>query len=381
MVNKSAEIHIYTDGSYTKHKTFGNPASWAAVIVKPHENPQAISGAEMNMPDSGSLEILAVIKALSSLDPSQTVILHTDHQELARLIDGYGKKTQAYKIKTKEDYIDDSNRRITRNRDLFPALFELLDQHHVIVHHIKGHGTNSTEHNMYNNMAHAEAANARENAIKELELQLKLRRAARLGNGKDLPSVEIHTDGSKKGKLGNWGAIIIHDADRENAQTLSGIPYEAIDNGSSEVTAVVESIRSLQEPCLVTIYTDRKDLRTLINEYSRGTSDERNRIRTDHKINKNNTRITRDRDRVQALFEELDHHIVTAQWERSHTPENTHNHAADRAAANGVREPTIPRVLLKDRSSIRDNDSPRQHNWETRARPFNTGSKSGRGYR
>lgn len=70
----------------------------------------------------------------------------------------------------------------------------------------------------------------------------------------DLKTVTIYTDGAavpNPGKAG-WAAILLYGA---VCKELSGpIPYGT--NNQAELTAAIEGIRALKQPCLVTVISD-----------------------------------------------------------------------------------------------------------------------------
>ncbi len=71
-----------------------------------------------------------------------------------------------------------------------------------------------------------------------------------------MKSVEIYTDGACSGNPGpgGWGAILRFGA---HEKELSGGERETTNN-RMELTAVIEGLSALKEPCLVTLTTDSK---------------------------------------------------------------------------------------------------------------------------
>jgi ribonuclease HI len=67
-------------------------------------------------------------------------------------------------------------------------------------------------------------------------------------------SVKIYTDGACSGNpgKGGWGAVIIHG---QTEIPISGYD-EYTTNNKMELTAVIEALSSLQEPCEVELYSD-----------------------------------------------------------------------------------------------------------------------------
>jgi ribonuclease HI len=68
--------------------------------------------------------------------------------------------------------------------------------------------------------------------------------------------VEIYTDGACKGNpgRGGWGAILIC---MDRKKILNG-SKELSTNNEMELTAVVEALSSIKNPCEITLYTDSK---------------------------------------------------------------------------------------------------------------------------
>lgn len=71
-----------------------------------------------------------------------------------------------------------------------------------------------------------------------------------------MKKVEIYTDGSckKNPGPGGWGAVLVYG---ERELELSG-GQEDTTNNRMELTAVIEALKRLREPCQVTLTTDSK---------------------------------------------------------------------------------------------------------------------------
>lgn len=69
-----------------------------------------------------------------------------------------------------------------------------------------------------------------------------------------MKKVEIYTDGACLGNpgAGGYGAILRY---KDNNKEISG-GYENTTNNRMEITAVIEALKLLKEPCNVTIYSD-----------------------------------------------------------------------------------------------------------------------------
>ena len=69
-----------------------------------------------------------------------------------------------------------------------------------------------------------------------------------------MKQVTLYTDGACSGNpgKGGWGAVLIY---KNIQKEFSG--YEEITtNNRMELTAVIEGLKKLKEPCIVTVYTD-----------------------------------------------------------------------------------------------------------------------------
>ena len=71
-----------------------------------------------------------------------------------------------------------------------------------------------------------------------------------------MKQVEIYTDGACSGNPGpgGWGAVLKYGA---HERELSGGEARTTDN-RMELTAVIEALRLLKEPCVVELYSDSK---------------------------------------------------------------------------------------------------------------------------
>ena len=71
-----------------------------------------------------------------------------------------------------------------------------------------------------------------------------------------MKTVAIYTDGACSGNPGpgGWGAILEYNG---HERTLSGGAPETTNN-RMELTAVIEALKKLKEPCVVELYSDSK---------------------------------------------------------------------------------------------------------------------------
>lgn len=71
-----------------------------------------------------------------------------------------------------------------------------------------------------------------------------------------MKKAEIYTDGACSGNpgKGGWGAVLVY---KNNEKEISGYD-ESTTNNRMELTAVIEALSSLKEPCEVLLTTDSK---------------------------------------------------------------------------------------------------------------------------
>lgn len=79
-----------------------------------------------------------------------------------------------------------------------------------------------------------------------------------------MKKIEIYTDGACSGNpgKGGWGAILVYG---KNEKELCGGAKETTNN-RMELTAVIEALSALKEPCEVTLATDSKYVCDAINK-------------------------------------------------------------------------------------------------------------------
>ena len=80
-----------------------------------------------------------------------------------------------------------------------------------------------------------------------------------------MKNVELYTDGACRGNpgRGGWGAILVYG---KYEKELSGGERETTNN-RMELTAAIEGLAALREPCEVTLYSDSK---YLIDAFTQG---------------------------------------------------------------------------------------------------------------
>src|SRR3954453_4996626 len=83
-----------------------------------------------------------------------------------------------------------------------------------------------------------------------------------------LPLVHIYCDGacSPNPGIGGWGSILISPVHGNARRELSGGEPETTNN-RMELTAAIQALRALKQPCVVELYTDSQYLKRGINDW------------------------------------------------------------------------------------------------------------------
>lgn len=137
-----------------------------------------------------------------------------------------------------------------------------------------------------------------------------------------MKEIEIYTDGACSGNPGpgGWGAILMYKGVEKE---LSGGERETTNN-RMELTAVIEALKALKEPCLVQLYSDSK---YVIDALSKGWArswQKKNWIKSDKKPALNV-------DLWEVLLGLCDVHEVTCHWVKGHA-DNKFNARCDEMA-------------------------------------------------
>lgn len=136
--------------------------------------------------------------------------------------------------------------------------------------------------------------------------------------------VDIYTDGACSGNpgMGGWGAILVYNG-RE--KEICGSEAQTTNN-RMELTAVIEALKALKEPCAVTLTTDSKYVCDAINQewvYNW----KRNGWRKPDKKPALNV------DLWEKLLALLEKHSVKFVWVKGHNG-NPYNERCDKLAVN-----------------------------------------------
>jgi ribonuclease HI len=141
-----------------------------------------------------------------------------------------------------------------------------------------------------------------------------------------MKKVEMFTDGACSGNPGpgGWGAILRY---KTVEKKLSGYSPSTTNN-RMELTAVVEGLRAMKEPCHLTIYTDSRYLKDGITAWI-------------HKWKRNGWRTStktpvKNQDLWEALDEAAQKHTIEWRWIRGHAG-HPENERADQLARDAIR--------------------------------------------
>ena len=129
-----------------------------------------------------------------------------------------------------------------------------------------------------------------------------------------MKEVEIFTDGACSGNPGpgGWGCLLRY---RGQEKTLSGGNPQTTNN-RMELTAVIEGLKHLKEPCVIHLSTDSKYVMDGVTQYLE------NWIQNGWK--KSNKKPVLNTDLWQELVQELERHKINWNWVKGHAghPEN-----------------------------------------------------------
>lgn len=159
------------------------------------------------------------------------------------------------------------------------------------------------------------------------------------------PHIEIYTDGGcdPNPGPGGWGAILLHP--HQTKELSGGDP--ATTNNRMEMTAAVEALKALKQPCTIDFYTDSQYLRKGITEWMAGW-----KANGWRKGKTSNSQPIKNLDLWQELDQLVQDHDITWHWVKGHAG-NTYNERADQLASAAIPHPevssdeTITQVYLR----------------------------------
>ena len=139
-----------------------------------------------------------------------------------------------------------------------------------------------------------------------------------------MKNVEIYTDGACSGNpgKGGWGAVLVYGAKEKE---ISGSDADTTNN-RMELTAVIEALNTLKEPCTVTLTTDSKYVCDAVNKEWVYSWKKNGWKKADKKPALNI-------DLWEKLLALLDIHNVTFVWVRGHNG-HPYNERCDTLAVN-----------------------------------------------
>jgi ribonuclease HI len=137
-----------------------------------------------------------------------------------------------------------------------------------------------------------------------------------------MKEVTIYTDGACSGNPGpgGWGAILAY---KDTEKEISG--GEAMTtNNRMELTAVIQALGLLKEPCAVTVYTDSQYISRAINEQW---------LKNWKAAGFTKKGGLKNAELWKELDEQLQRHTVNFQWVKGHA-DNKHNNRCDQLAVS-----------------------------------------------
>lgn len=139
-----------------------------------------------------------------------------------------------------------------------------------------------------------------------------------------MKTVNIYTDGACSGNpgKGGWGAVLIYNGIEK--EICGGT--DDTTNNRMELTAVIEALKILKEPCNVILTTDSKYVCDAVNKGWLAGWQKNNWKKADKKPALNV-------DLWQKLLPLLDKHKVTFKWVKGHNG-NPYNERCDRLAVD-----------------------------------------------
>lgn len=142
-----------------------------------------------------------------------------------------------------------------------------------------------------------------------------------------MKKVEIYTDGACSGNPGpgGWGAVLIYG---ERKVELSGFEKDSTNN-KMELTAPIEALKKLKEPCGVNLYSDSA---YLINAFKQGWLDKW--IKNGWKRNKNEE--VKNLELWKELVRLANYHTIEWIKVKGHA-DNEYNNLCDKLATDAIK--------------------------------------------
>ena len=139
-----------------------------------------------------------------------------------------------------------------------------------------------------------------------------------------MKKVTIYTDGAcdPNPGIGGWAAILIFGTTEKE---ISGGERESTNN-RMELTAAIEALKMLKEPCDVTLYTDSEYVK---NAFTQGWLE--NWLRRGWKTA--DKKPVKNQDLWQTLYALTQQHQINWQWVRGHANDELNNRCDELAVA------------------------------------------------
>ncbi len=147
-----------------------------------------------------------------------------------------------------------------------------------------------------------------------------------------MKSVTAYTDGSCLGNpgAGGWGAVLTYGTARRE---MSG-GFARTTNNRMEITAVIEALLALKEPCSVELWTDSQYVAKAVRDGWLANW-QRNGWKTAAK------KPVRNRDLWMKLDTQLKRHDVAFRWLKGHAG-HPENERCDELARSAAQAPDLP---------------------------------------
>ena len=127
MTDQADIVTIHTDGSCLSNP---GPGGWAA-ILRWRDNEREIVGHEQDTTNN-RMELKAAIMGLNAITRTVTIALHTDSRYVMNGVQDWMPRWKANGWKT-------ASKKRVANQDLWQMLDELVNQHQITWHWVKGH--------------------------------------------------------------------------------------------------------------------------------------------------------------------------------------------------------------------------------------------------
>lgn len=139
--------------------------------------------------------------------------------------------------------------------------------------------------------------------------------------------VKIYTDGACRGNPGpgGWGVLLRFG---RHEKILSGAECHTTNN-RMELTAAIQALAALKEPCKIELHTDSQYLKKGITEWL--GSWKKNGWKTSSR------KAVKNADLWQALEHEVGRHVITWHWVKGHSG-HTENELVDEIANQAIDE-------------------------------------------